>query len=82
VDWFAARPHIGLDFFLIAFPFAALVIGAGTMIRTWRSEPQLRHAASDTLAIFRAHLSPILIAAATLIAGAILSIVALHLITD
>jgi hypothetical protein len=82
VDWFAARPHIGLDLFLIALPFAALVIGAGTMLRTWRSDPQLRQVASDTLAAFRVHLPSLLIVAATLVAGAILSIVALHMITD
>jgi len=82
VDWFAARPHIGLDLFLIALPFSALVIGATTMLRTWRSDPQLRQVASDTLAAVHAHLSTLLIAAATLVAAAILSIVALHMITD
>jgi hypothetical protein len=82
VDWFAARPHIGLDLFLIALPFAALVIGAWTMLRTWRSDPQLRQVASDTLAAFRVHLPSLLIVAATLVASAILSIVALHMITD
>lgn len=82
VDWFAARPHIGLDLFLIALPFAALVIGVGTMLRTWRSDPQLRQVASHTFAAFRAHLSALLIAVATLVAGAILSIVVLHMITD
>jgi hypothetical protein len=82
VDWFAARPRIGLDLFLIALPFAALVIGAATMLRTWRSDPQLRQAAADTIAAFRANLPSLLIATATLVAGAILSIVALHIITD
>jgi len=82
VDWFAARPHIGLDLFLIALPFAALMIGAGTMLRTWRSDPQLRQVASDMFGAVRAHLASLVIVAATLIAGAILSIVALHMITD
>jgi hypothetical protein len=82
VDWFAASPRIGLDLFLIALPFAALVIGIGTMLRTWRSDPQLRQAAADTIAAFRANLPSLLIATATLVAGAILSIVALHIITD
>lgn len=82
VDWFAARSLIGLDLFLIALPFAALVIGAGTTVRTWRSDPQFRQVAAVMLAAFRAHLSSLLIAAATLVAGAILSIVVLHMITD
>jgi hypothetical protein len=79
VDWFAARPHIGLQLFLISFPFAALIIGIATTLRTWRRDPQLRQLASTTL---RAQASFLLIAACTLLAAAILSIVALHLLTD
>jgi len=82
VDWFAARPRFGLDLFLIALPFAALILGAGTMLRTWRSDAQLRQVATAGIGAVRAHMSSLLIAAATLIAGAILSIVALHMITD
>ena len=82
VDWFSARPRTGLDLCLIVLPFSALVIGARTILRTWRSDPQLRQVTCDALAAFRAHLSTILIAAATLVAGSILSIVALHMITD
>jgi hypothetical protein len=82
VDWFAARPLIGLQLSLIALPFAALVIGIATTLRTWRRDPQLRQLAFDTLATVRAQASFLLIAAATLFAAAILSIVALHLLTD
>jgi hypothetical protein len=82
VDWFAARPLLGLDIFLIALPFAALVIGAATVVRTWRTDAQLRDAAVQTLAAVRAHLVAILIVLATLIAAGILAIVALHVITD
>ena len=82
VDWFAARPHIGLQLFLIAFPFAAVLIGAAATLRTWRNDSQLRQIAAATVANLRAHASFLLIAVATLLAGAILSIVALHIITD
>jgi cytochrome b561 len=82
VDWFAARPHIGLHLFLMALPFTAFVIGIATTLRTWRREPQLRQIAFETLAGVRAQASFLLIAAATLVAGAILSIVALHVLTD
>jgi hypothetical protein len=82
VDWFTARQVIGLQLFLISFPFAALIIGAATTLRTWRRDPQLRHAASDALASIRAYSSFLLIAASTLLAFTILSIVALHLLTD
>jgi hypothetical protein len=82
VDWYSARPHLGLDVFLIALPFAALVIGCATVVRSWRSEAHLRQAALQTLAAVRAHLSAVFIVLATLIAGGILAIVALHMITD
>ena len=82
VDWYSARPHLALDVFLIALPFAALVIGCATVLRSWRSDAQLRQAVLQTLAAVRAHLAALLIVLATLMAGGILAIVALHMITD
>jgi hypothetical protein len=82
VEWFSARPFLGLDIFLIALPLAAFVIGGATLLRCWRRDAALRQAALDTLAIVRAHAAPLLIAAATLISGCILAVVALHMITD
>jgi hypothetical protein len=82
VDWFAARPVLGLDILLIALPFAALVIGGATVWRIWRTDAEFRRAAWESLATVRAHLPALLIAAATLAAGGILAIVALHVITD
>jgi len=82
VEWFSARPHLGLDVCLIALPFAALVIGGATVLRSWRSEAKLRQAALETLAAVRSHLATLLIAGATVMAGGILAIVALHMITD
>ena len=73
---------MGLDLFLIALPFSAFVIGCATVLRAWRNDPQLRAAARDAIASLRVHLSALLIAGATLLAGAILSVVALHIITD
>jgi anti-sigma factor RsiW len=82
VEWFSARPHLGLDVFLIALPFAAFVIGCSTVLRGWRSDAELRQAARETLGAVRAHLATLLTAGATLMAGGILAIVALHMITD
>jgi hypothetical protein len=82
VEWFSARPHLGLDLFLIALPFAAFVIGCATALRSWRSDTELRQAAVEMLAAVRAHLATLLIAGATLMAGGILAIVAVHMITD
>jgi hypothetical protein len=82
VNWFSARPFLGLDVFLIALPLAAFVVGCLAVLRAWRADAGLREAAAKTLVAVRAHLSPLLIAGATLVAAAILTIVALHLITD
>jgi|HubBroStandDraft_2_1064218.scaffolds.fasta_scaffold732212_2 hypothetical protein len=82
VDWFAARPRIGLQVFLIALPFAALIVGAATALRIWRNDQRLRQIAADTLAGLRANASFLLISAAALVAGAILAIVTLHILTD
>jgi hypothetical protein len=82
VEWFSARPHLGLDVFLIALPFAAFVIGCATVLRSWRGDAELRQAALKTLAAVRAHVATLLIAGATVMAGGILAIVALHMMTD
>jgi hypothetical protein len=82
VVWFSVRRGLGLDVFLIAFPFATFVIGCATVLRSWGSDAELRQAALETLAAVRAHLATLLIAGATLLAGGILAIVALHVVTD
>jgi anti-sigma factor RsiW len=82
VGWFSARPLLGLDVFLIALPLAALVLGCVTVLRAWQGDAELRQAALRTLVAVRAHLATLLVAGATLAAGGILAIVALHVITD
>jgi hypothetical protein len=82
VGWFSARPFLGLYVFLMALPLAAFVIGCVVVLRSWRGDAALRHAALETLAAVRSHLATLLIAGATLLAGGILAIVALHVITD
>jgi hypothetical protein len=82
VDWYAARPRVGLQIFLMALPFAAFIIGGATVLRAWRTEAQLRQAVLQTLTAIRANFSALLIAGATLLAGGILGIVALHVLTD
>jgi hypothetical protein len=49
VDWFSARPLVGLDVFLIALPFAVFVTGCTTLVRRWRRDPEFRRAALETL---------------------------------
>ena len=82
VAWYAARPRIGLWLLLFAFPLTVLVTGCATLFRKWSGEAELRQAARDTLAVIRPHLSTLLVAAATLTAGGVLAIVALHVLSD
>ncbi len=82
VDWYAARPQVGLWGLLIALPLTVLVTGGVTLFARWKAEPELRKTAEQALAELRIHLATLLLAGATLLAGGILTIVALHVITD
>ncbi len=82
VTWYAGRPHIALWGFLIGLPLTVLATGCATLLRKWSNEVQLRQAARQSLAVLKAHLATVIIAGATLTAGGVLAIVALHLATD
>ena len=82
VVWYAARTHLGLWLFLIAFPLAVLVIGCVSLVRSWRADPALRTVALECAAAIRRHCAVLVVALATATSAGILGIVALHLITD
>ncbi len=82
VTWYAARPRFGLWGLLIALPLAVLATGCGTLLRRWRHEVELQQATRQTLAAISAHLATLLVAGATMTAGGVLAIVALHMLTD
>jgi hypothetical protein len=81
VNWYAVRPRVGLWVLLMALPFAVLVTGSATLFHSWK-DVELRQAARQTLAAIRAHLATLFVAAATLIAGGVLVIVAVHALSD
>ena len=82
VDWYAARPHVGLWVLLIALPLTVVVLGSVSLIREWRRNQALRDATLKTIEFIRSEAASILIAGATAVAGAILAIVALHVLSD
>ena len=82
VEWFALRSRLGLEVFLMALPFTALVMGCVVVLRRWMSDAALRQAASDTFAAIRGHLATIIIFLATLSAAGILGVVGLHVMTS
>ena len=82
VNWYAARLHIGLWGLLIGMPLAVLVTSCGIVFHKWRREPELRQADGQTLGTLIAHLETVVIALAMALAGGVLTIVALHMLTD
>lgn len=82
VDWYAARPNLGLSLFLIALPLLVLSSGALTLFRSWSSDDQLRRDVRQAVASVRSHIATAVVALATVTAAGILGIVALHVITD
>ena len=82
VEWYAARPHLGLWVLLIALPFAVLLTGALTLVTAWKADAAVRQSARQLAGIARAHIATLTVAIATFTAGSILAIVALHVLTD
>jgi hypothetical protein len=78
VAWYSARMQVGLWLFLMAFPLAVLVTGCVTLVRAWNGDAELRQAAR----LVRSHWATVLVALATMAAGCVLAIVALHAVSD
>ncbi len=81
VEWFSTHVVFGLYVFLVALPLAALVIGGITVLLGWRGAEGIRQAVLDIFTAVRHHTSNLLIAGATVVAGGILAIVAMHMMT-
>ena len=82
VEWFSHHVVLGLYIFLVAMPLAAFIAGCAMVLRNWRDDAQFRRAALEMFSTARAHVASLLIAGATLIAGSILALVAMHMITE
>jgi hypothetical protein len=82
VGWFSTHVFLGLYIFLIAMPLAALVIGAAALLGRMRKDAELRQAVVKTLAMARAHAWALITAGAAVMAAGILTIVAIHMITQ
>ena len=83
VQWYAGLgPHLGLGVLLIGLPVVVLVLGVASLGRNWMADESLRRATAQTVTAIRAHFAMVVVAAATLAAFGILSIVAVHMIAD
>jgi hypothetical protein len=82
VEWFSHHVVLGLDIFLVAMPLAAFIGGCAMVLRSWRRDAQFRRATLEMISTARAHVASLLIAGATLVAGGVLVVVAMHMITE
>lgn len=81
VMWYAGRMWT-LWLLLLGLPLIVLVGGCAELLRSYNRDIVLPHTSYKSLAMVRAHLSFLFIAATTLIAGVILAIVVLHVLAN
>ena len=82
-EWTARHvSRFGAAILFIAMPGFVVAAGCVALLRNWRRNPALRQDSAMTLAILRRHLPFELLAAAVLLAGAILTAVVVHVVTD
>jgi hypothetical protein len=81
VMWYAGRMWT-LWFLLLGLPLIVLVTGCVELLRSYNREIVLPLTSQKSLAMVRAHLSSLFIAATTLTAGVILAIVVLHVLAN
>ena len=82
VMWYSARMWT-LWLLLLALPFAVLVTGCATLLRSWNRDVELPHAARQSLSmIIPAPLATLFVAGTTVTSAWILAIVVLHMLAN
>jgi len=81
VMWYAGRMWT-LWVLLLGLPFIVLVSGCAELLRSWNRDIILSLTSRKSLAMVRAHLASLFLAATTLIAGVILAIAVLHVLAN
>ncbi len=82
-EWTAAHvSRLGAALLFLGMPGIVAVVGCAALLRIWSTDQALRQDALAALATFRRRLAVIFLTAATLLAGAVLTFVVVHIITD
>ena len=81
VIWYSGRLWT-LWVLLIMLPFAVLVTGCATFLRSWSLDPGLPQRLQQGLAAIHADRAMLFVAAMTLTAGVVLVIVAMHMLAN
>jgi hypothetical protein len=74
--------HAGAAVLFLALPGIAVVVGCVALLLVWRRSETLRQDTIALLASLRRHLAIAILGSGTLLAGAILAAVLVHIITD
>jgi hypothetical protein len=81
VMWYSARMWT-LWLLLLVLPFAALITGCATLVRSWNHEVGLPHGVRQSLATIPSPLTTLFVAGTTLTSAGILAIVVLHMLAN
>jgi hypothetical protein len=81
VMWYSARIWT-LWLLLLALPFAVLVTGCATLLRSWNGGVEQPHTSRPSLAMIPAPLATLFVAGTTLTSAGILAIVVLHMLAN
>ena len=81
VMWYAGRMWT-LWVLLLGLPFIVLVSGCAELLRSWNRDVILPLTSRKSVAMVRAHLASLFLAATTFIAGVILAIALLHILAN
>jgi hypothetical protein len=80
--WFSQMPVPVVAGLLMGLPGVVALLGCVTVVRSWQNDSELRQDAAAAFAILQRQAAPCLLVTATLLAGAILTLVVSHVITD
>jgi hypothetical protein len=81
VMWYAARVWT-LWVLLLGLPFTVLVTGCAALLHSWNRDIVLPHTPRHSLTMVQANLTALFVAATTMAAGVILTIVILHVLAS
>jgi len=82
-EWATTRiSRTGAALLFIGLPAIAVVAGIAVLLTIWRGNETLRQDATAVMASLRRHLAIAILGTGTLLAGAILGAVLVHIITD
>ncbi len=82
VTWYAEHPQLALWVLLLLLPLSAFILGSAALLRTWDDNQQLQDFTWRALAAIPNHWAAMSIGVATMVAAAVLMMIARHLMRE